>query len=68
MSIIMNSDLVPINKDIPLVNAKYIAYKDGRLPDFLPVPMTQAEYDAAKEAGELNENTPYLIVEEDDNT
>ena len=51
------------NGDFPMVDAKHVAYKEGRLPDYMPVPVTQEEYDALVKAGEINENTPYLIVE-----
>lgn len=33
----------------------------ARLPDFLPVPLTQDEYDALVEAGTVNSDTLYLI-------
>lgn len=47
----------------PLVDAEDIEYKDARLPDFLFQPITQEDYNKLKAANELNENTPYLIVE-----
>lgn len=46
-----------------MVDAEDIAYKGARLPDFLPVAMTQEEYDALEEAGKINPNTPYIIIE-----
>lgn len=50
--------------DFAVANAKHIAYKDGRLTDYMPVKLTQAEYDALVASGEVNEKTPYFIVEE----
>lgn len=47
-----------------LVDAEDIEYKEGRLPEYLPVFLTQEEYDALLAAGEINENTPYFIREE----
>ena len=47
-----------------LMDAEDVEYQGNRLPDFLPVPVTQAEYDAMVEAGTVNENTFYFIKEE----
>lgn len=66
MAIPVISTIIPKNDgDFPVAAAEHISYKDGRLPDYLPVAVTQAEYDALAEAGEINENTPYLIIEGD---
>lgn len=46
-----------------LVEAKHITYKDGKLPDYMPVAVTQEEYDKMVADGTINERTPYLIVE-----
>lgn len=46
----------------PLMDAEDVEYKGGRLPDYLPEPLTQAEYNALAAAGKLNPVTPYLIV------
>ena len=48
-----------------LLDAEDIDFKEGRLTDYMPVPLTQAKYDSMKAAGELNPLTPYLIVSED---
>ena len=47
-----------------LMDAEDIDFKDGRLTDYMPVPLTQAEYNAMEAAGTLNPRTPYLIVSE----
>lgn len=62
MAIELISKIKPKNNgDFPLVDAEDIAYKDGRLPEFLPRVMTQAQYDAEKDT--ISENTPILIIE-----
>lgn len=53
------------NGDFPLVHAKDVAFKEGRLPEYLPVFLTQEEYDALEAAGKINANTPYFIREEE---
>lgn len=64
MSIPLISDIVPKNDgDFPLVAAQHVSYKDGRLSDYMPIAVTQAEYNALKEAGTLSATNPYLIVE-----
>lgn len=52
------------NGEFALVDAEDIAYKNGRLPDFLPVILSQDEYDALVASGEINETTLYLIRQE----
>ena len=47
-----------------MVDAEDVEYKGGRLPDFMPVCLTQAEYDALVTEDKINETTPYLICEE----
>lgn len=47
-----------------MVDAEDVAYKDGRLIDYMPVCLTQEEYDALVADGNINENTPYLIRRE----
>lgn len=51
--------------DFPMADAADIAYKDARLPDYMPVAITQADYNQLKADGKLNPHTPYLIVSED---
>ena len=48
-----------------LIDAEDVDYKDGRLPDYMPIALTQEEYDALKTAGGINPLTPYLIVSDD---
>lgn len=51
------------NAKFAIIDAQDVEYKNGRLPDFLFNCLTQEEYDALKTNGQLNENTPYLIIE-----
>lgn len=49
-----------------LVDAQDVELPDGsRLPDHLPVYLTQEAYDALAAAGEINDTTLYMIVEDD---
>jgi hypothetical protein len=67
MAIELISKVKPKNNGtFAIADAEDIAYKEGRLPDYLPLCMTQDEYDSLKAAGKLNDNTPYLIVEGDE--
>lgn len=52
------------NGGFPLVDAIDIEYKEGRLTDYMPIALTQEEYNALKDSGKLNPKTPYLIIEE----
>ena len=64
MAIELISKIKPKNNGtFPLIDAEDIAYGNGRLPDFLFTCLTQEEYDALKANGQLNANTPYLIIE-----
>lgn len=45
-----------------LITADDVGYKEGRISEYMPVALTQDEYDALEAAGELNAKTPYLIV------
>lgn len=51
--------------DFAMADADDIAYKGGRLPDFMPEALTQAQYDALVAAGEVIENKPYMIIKEE---
>lgn len=53
------------NGNFPLVDAIDIEYKDGRITDYMPVYLTQAEYDVLVTAGTVNPKTPYFIIEAD---
>jgi len=69
MAIPINSKMKPRGAngvgDFALIDAEDIEFKEGRLTDFLFTPITQEEYYRLKSEGLLNENTPYLIVEDD---
>lgn len=47
----------------PMVDAEDVACGDGRLPDFLPVVVSQEEYDQMVADGTVNENTLYFVKE-----
>lgn len=65
MAIELISKIKPAdNGNFPMVDAEDVAFNEKRLPDFLFVPLTQAAYNKKKANGELNPNTPYLIVED----
>ncbi len=56
------------NGKFAMVDAEDVEYKEGRLTEYLPVPLTQAEYDALVQAGKVNPKTPYLIIKEGEDT
>lgn len=46
----------------PVVEAVDVVMPDGRrLPDHIPVVLTQAEYNALAEAGQVKDGTLYLV-------
>lgn len=47
-----------------MVDAEDVEFKGKRLSDFMPVCLTQAEYDALVAEDKVNDTTPYLICEE----
>lgn len=66
MAIELISKIKPKNNGtFPLVDAIDIEYKDGRITDYMPVYLTEEEYNALKVAGKLNPKTPYFIIEAD---
>lgn len=55
------------NGTFAMVDAADVEMPDGgRLPDYMPVAITQADYDKLVADGTVNEKTPYLIVEGDE--
>ena len=61
MPIIIKEQIKP-QEDIskfPIVDAEYISYLGSWLSEFLPVVLTQEEYDALEEK---NPHTPYFII------
>lgn len=65
MSIELIDKIKPKNGgSFPIVEAEDVAYQGKRIPDFLPVVITQEEYDALVAAGTVNEDTLYFIKEE----
>lgn len=54
------------NGTFAMVDAVDVEMPDGsRLSDMIFKPVTEEEYEALKDAGELNETTLYMIVESD---
>lgn len=47
-----------------IITAEDVGYNNGRLSDFLPVIVSQDEYDALVASGSVNETTLYLIRQE----
>lgn len=67
MAIPINDKLKPRNDaGFAIVDANDVEYQNGRLPDFLPICVTQDQYDAWRRQGKLNDNTPYLIIMEEE--
>lgn len=63
MSIEITDKFKPKNNGtFTLMDAEDIAYKEGRLPDYLFVCLTQDEYDDLKSSNKLNDHTPYIII------
>ena len=48
-----------------LVDAEDVEFKGGRLSEYIPVALTQEEYNALAEAGQINAKTPYMIVRDE---
>lgn len=46
-----------------LMDADDIDYKEGRLTDYMPIAVTQTDYNKMKADGTLSTTNPYLIVE-----
>lgn len=44
-----------------LVDAEDIEYKGGRLPDFLPELISQEDYNALEQAGDVVMTKPYFV-------
>jgi hypothetical protein len=53
------------NGNFPIADAEDVAFKKGRIPDYMPEAVTQAQYDALEKAGQLIETKPYLIIKEE---
>lgn len=47
--------------DFPVAESVDVWHNGIPLADFIPVKLTQAEYDALEAAGKVNPNTPYHI-------
>lgn len=50
------------NGTFALMDAEDIAFKEGRLNEYMPVVISKADYDALPEK---NPNTPYLVYEDE---
>jgi hypothetical protein len=53
------------NGKFPIADAEDVAFKEGRIPDYMPEAVTQAEYEALEAAGKIIETKPYLIIKEE---
>lgn len=53
------------NGDFALVDAEDIAYKEGRLDEYMPVVISKDDYEILKKTPDYNPKTPYLIYEEE---
>ena len=63
MAIELISKIKPKNNgDFPLVDAEDVAYKDGRLHNYMPEFLTYKRYIELQDAGKINATTPYFIV------
>lgn len=64
MAIEVIGEIVPKNNGkFAIIRAEHILCNGGRLSEFLPVKLTQEEYDALVASGQMNPNTPYCIKE-----
>ena len=53
-------------KTFSIIDAVDVEMPDGgRLPDYMPVAITQEDYDKLVANGTVNNKTPYLIIEGD---
>lgn len=48
-----------------IVDAEDVAYKEGKLTDFIPQPLTEEQYYNLKSQGLIKDETPYLIYVEE---
>ena len=64
MAVKVQAPIEPYNDTYFVADAQHIGHEGKPLPKFLPVPVTQAEYDAMVEAGTVDDETMYFIKEE----
>lgn len=50
------------NGTFALMDAEDIAYRDGRVSDYIPVLLTVTEYAELEAAGAVQANIPYIII------
>lgn len=53
------------NGSFAIADAVDVAFKEGRISDYMPEAVTQAEYEALEAAGQIVETKPYLIIKEE---
>lgn len=51
--------------DFPIVDAVDVAFKEGRLTDYMPEAMSKEAYEELKAAGKVIMTKPYLIYKEE---
>ncbi|MBQ3008742.1 MAG: hypothetical protein IJD80_04040, partial [Oscillospiraceae bacterium] len=65
MAIELISKMKPKNNgDFALMDAEDIAFKEGRLDEYMPVVISKADFEVLKTTPEYNPKTPYLVYEE----
>lgn len=62
MPLMIDAKIKP-SGDFAIVDAKDVAFENGRLSDHMFVALTLEQYKKKEADGTLNENTPYLIIE-----
>ena len=53
------------NRTFALVDAEDIAFKEGRLNEYMPVVISKTDFEVLKNSPEYNPKTPYLVYEEE---
>lgn len=62
MALKIYDKIIPANDTFYIANAEDIEYKGTSILNHLFVALTEEEYYDKLEKGELDENTPYLII------
>lgn len=52
------------NGSFAIADAGDVAFKEGRISDYMPEAVTQEKYDALEASGQLIATKPYLIIKE----
>ena len=66
MPIFIIDKIKPKNKGkFPIADAEDVAFKEGRLTDYMPEAMSKNAYEELKAAGKVIMTKPYLIYKEE---